>query len=83
MTAGDESWCLKYDPPTKCKSVTWKSPGSSKAMKLWLQDCMPGHWGYSKNGIKHVGVSCSKSNINLQHIFLLFKSNNGTTFLFS
>lgn len=45
------------------------SPSSSKAMKLWLQDCMPGHWGYSKNGIKHVGVSCSKSNINLQHIF--------------
>ncbi|GFU29414.1 histone-lysine N-methyltransferase SETMAR [Nephila pilipes] len=34
IVTGDESWCLEYDPETKCQSSEWTSPGKGRPMKV-------------------------------------------------
>ena len=37
IITGDESWCFKYDPETKCQSAEWKSEGEPKPKKMRFQ----------------------------------------------
>jgi len=37
IAAEDETWCFRYDPTTKRRSVEWKSPASPKGKKVRRQ----------------------------------------------
>ncbi|GFT50689.1 FLJ37770-like protein [Nephila pilipes] len=38
IVAGDESWCLEYDPETKCQSSEWTSPGKGRPMTVKIKN---------------------------------------------
>ena len=37
VITGDKLWIFEYDSETKCQSCQWKSPGSPRPKKAWMQ----------------------------------------------